>query len=276
MVSKFKEDLLLNNFSKNTIKSYVCSVKLFMSRYKYFTKRNLLEYKNYLIENFKPKTVNLRITGINKYLEFIGKKELTLKEVRVQQKNNIENVISLADYEYFKKCLLKDKNYKWYFIIRFLAATGSRVSELIEFKIEHVKLGYIDIYGKGSKVRRIYIPKTLQEEYLDYISKIVSSGSSRAKLYDFGFIFKNKYGGKITTTGIGDRLKFYAKKYNLNANVVHPHSFRHLFAKTFLSRLNDISLLADLLGHDSIETTRICLRKSSTEQQQIVNEVVNW
>lgn len=80
----------------------------------------------------------------------------------------------------------------------------------------------------------------------------------------------------MTARGIAAQLKHYANLYNLNAEVVYPHSFRHRFAKSFLDRYNDISMLADLMGHESIETTRIYLRKTSTEQQAIINQVVDW
>ncbi|HHK7037257.1 TPA: tyrosine-type DNA invertase PsrA, partial [Streptococcus pneumoniae] len=68
----------------------------------------------------------------------------------------------------------------------------------------------------------------------------------------------------------------YADKYKMNPKVIYPHSFRHLFAKNFLAKYNDIALLADLMGHESIETTRIYLRKTATEQQNIVDKIVNW
>lgn len=109
-------------------------------------------------------TVNLRIQGINKYLEFIKKDKDKLKFVKIQQKTYLENVISNADYEFFKNQLKKDKNMDWYFVVRFLGATGARVSELVQIKVEHVKLGYIDLYTKGGKIRRIYIAKRLQTE----------------------------------------------------------------------------------------------------------------
>ena len=81
---------------------------------------------------------------------------------------------------------------------------------------------------------------------------------------------------KITTRGIGGELKKLGVKYELNPNVIYPHSFRHRFAKSFFDRFNDISLLADLMGHKSIETTRIYLRRTSTKQQEIVNKIIDW
>ena len=91
--------------------------------------------------------------------------------VRVQQKAFLENVISEADYEYFKTCLKRDDELFWYFVIRFLAATGARVSELIQIKVEHIKLGHLDLYSKGGKLRRIYIPKALQNEALSWLNR---------------------------------------------------------------------------------------------------------
>ena len=91
-----------------------------------------------------------------------------------------------------------------------------------------------------------------------------------------GYLFLNKYGELISTRGIAIQLKRFAKMYGLNRQVVYPHSFRHRFAKNFLERYNDIALLADLMGHESIETTRIYLRRTSTEQQQLVDKIVNW
>ena len=91
-----------------------------------------------------------------------------------------------------------------------------------------------------------------------------------------GFLFLNRFGKKITTRGISLQLKKLARKYGLDPVVVYPHSFRHRFAKNFLEKYNDIALLADLMGHDSIETTRIYLRRTSTEQREIVDKIVIW
>jgi len=220
-----------------------------------------------LVDKYKGKTVNLRIQGINKYLEFIGKDNLKLKFIKVQQKTYLENVISDADYDFLKTKLLKDENYEWYYVVRFLGATGARVSELIQFKYEHLIRGYIDLYTKTGKVRRIFIPKKLRIEASQYYSSINRTN---------GYLFLNKNNDQITTRGIAHQLKTLARKYQMNLNVVYPHSFRHRFAKNFLEKRKDIALLADLLGHESIETTRIYLRKTSEEQQEIVDSIVDW
>lgn len=264
---KFERHLRESNLSENTISSYMFAIKQYEQQYDDVTQKKLREYKVWLIENYKPKTVNLRLRALNCYLESIGKEKLKLPFVRVQQKSYLENVISEADYEYFKSCLKKDDEMFWYFVIRFLAATGARVSELIQIKAEHVKLGHLDLYSKGGKLRRIYIPKELQNEARSWLTE---------KQQESGFIFLNKYGERITTRGISGQLKKLAVRYNINPSVVYPHSFRHRFAKSFLERCNDIAFLADLMGHESIETTRIYLRKTSTEQREIVDTIINW
>lgn len=264
---KYERHLRGTNLSENTISSYIFALKQYSEQYDEITKSNLREYKMWLIESYKPKTVNLRIRAINCYLESIGKEKLKMPFVRVQQKVFLENVISKADYEYFKISLKKDGEMFWYFVIRFLAATGARVSELIQIKVEHINLGYLDLYSKGGKLRRIYIPKSLQKEAIFWLND---------KNQDSGFIFLNKYGERITTRGISGQLKKLAIRYKIDPAVVYPHSFRHRFAKSFLERCNDIAFLADLMGHESIETTRIYLRKTATEQQEIVDKIIDW
>lgn len=266
-IKEFEKYLQSTNLSENTIVSYLFATKQFYEQYGSITKKNLKNYKVWLIENFKPKTVNLRLRAINFYLEFLGKNDWTVPFVKVQQKAFLENVISEADYTYFKNVLKQNNEMFWYFVIRFLAATGARVSELIQIKAEHVKIGHIDLYSKGGKLRRIYIPKLLQEEALLWLNQ-------KGKLS--GFIFTNKFGKQITTRGIAGQLKKLGVKYGLNPTFIYPHSFRHRFAKNFLEKCNDIAFLADLMGHESIETTRIYLRKTSTEQREIVDNIVTW
>ena len=263
----FELYLRQGNMAENTINAYLYTIKEYYSRHRELNKRNLLIYKTYLIETFKPKTVNLRIQAMNKYLDCIKKPRLRLKSVKVQQRSYLENVISNADYIFLKNKLRKEDNLAWYFVVRFLAATGARVGELIQIKIEHVQIGYYDIYTKGGKIRRIYIPKTLRKETVEWLIK-----TNRTS----GYLFLNRFGERITTRGIAQQLKNYAVKYGLNEKVVYPHSFRHRFAKNFLEKFNDLSLLADLMGHESIETTRIYLRRSSAEQQEIVDKIITW
>lgn len=267
MISKYQSFLSRQDLAANTVRSYVWTITYFLEKYNEVTRKNLLAYKGYLVEHHKPQTVNLRLQAINKYLEFIKNEKLKMRFVKVQQKNFLENVISDADYKFFKTKLKRDGHISWYFIVWSLTATGARVSELLQIKSEHVHQGYLDIYSKGGKLRRLYIPKTLRSEAINWLKE---------QELNSGYIFLNRFGERITARGIAQQLKLFAKKYGINTAVVYPHSFRHRFAKNFLDRFNDLALLADLMGHESIETTRIYLRRTATEQQAIVDKIVNW
>ena len=179
----------------------------------------------------------------------------------------MENVISDADYKFLKTKLKADGYDQWYFIVWFMAATGARVSELLQIKAEHVNVGYLDLYSKGGKMRRIYIPKKLCTEAAKWLKE---------RDLTTGYLFTNRTGNRLSTRGIAIQLKHFAESYGINREVVYPHSFRHRFAKNFLEKFNDIALLADLMGHESIETTRIYLRRTASEQQKIVDRVVTW
>lgn len=267
MKDTFKDYLQKQGLADNTVSSYIWTVRHFINSFGEFNKENLLAYKGFLLEHFKPQTVNLRLQGINKYLDFIKKGNLKMKFVKIQQKSFLENVISDADYKYLKRKLKSDGLLEWYFIVWFMGATGARISELLRIKAEHVEAGFLDIYSKGGKIRRLYIPKKLREETVKWLDQ---------ESITTGYIFKNRYGNVISARGIAQQLKHFAKEYGIDSKVVYPHSFRHRFAKNFLDKYNDIAFLADLMGHESIETTRIYLRRTATEQQQIVDKIVTW
>lgn len=267
MITQFKAYLAKTNLAENTITSYVWTVTYYLEHYKEVNKKNLLAYKGYLVENFKPQTVNLRLQAVNKFLEFSKQEKLRMKFVKAQQKNFLENVISDADYKFLKTKLKSDGYDQWYFIVWFMAATGARVSELLQIKAEHVSVGYLDLYSKGGKMRRIYIPKKLCTEATKWLKERGMTS---------GYLFTNRTGNCLSTRGIAIQLKHFAENYGINREVVYPHSFRHRFAKNFLEKFNDIALLADLMGHESIETTRIYLRRTASEQQKIVDKVVTW
>ena len=201
--------------SPNTIRSCLAAYRLYHSLYNDLAVNHLLCFKDYLIRHYKASTVNNQIYGINRYLDFLeeiyGSQMIhfRLTVIRTQQAAFLDNIISQEDYETFKKRLKDSGNMLWYFVVRFLACTGARVSELIQIKAEHLHLGYIDLYTKGGKVRRLHFPDALCQEALEWL-------------------------------------------------------------------FNDISLLADLMGHESIETTRIYLTKSTQEQRELIDKIVTW
>lgn len=286
--------------SNNTIKSYLCSIRIFFSLHEELSINALKEYRNDLLRNYQLNTVNNRIYGMNQFLDFLkktGQTPLSLSEassteesvleqfrltpikassengcykmlpVKEQKKTFLDTVISQRDYERMKKGLKRDGNMYWYFVVRFLGTTGARISELLQIKIEDLRLGYLDLYSKGGKIRRLYFLRSLCTEAIPwFMEQGVKSG----------FIFLNRQGNLITARGIELQLKRIAMRYHINPDTVYPHSFRHRFAKNFLKKFNDISLLADLMGHDSIETTRIYLTRSSQEQKSLLDRIITW
>ncbi len=253
--------------AESTIHAYLYGVEQFLTLYNSVSYDNLKLYKCYLLEHYKPQTVNLRIRAMNCFLESLHMTDIRMTMVHIQQKSFLENVISQADYEYLKRCLLRDGNQLYYFIVRIMATTGMRVSELVQLRVEDVRRGYMDIYSKGNKSRRIYIPIRVRKDCLTWLSR-----EKRRS----GFVFLNRFGDPVTPAGIRGQMRRFESLYGLDAAVLHPHSFRHLFAKNFIETCGDLSMLSDILGHENIETTRIYLHRSPSEQKQLVNQIVNW
>lgn len=265
---EFQAYLAKRSLSGSTIVSYLFGVRSFFRHYPELTPDNLQLYKAWLLEHYQPQTVNSRIRSLNAFLRFCQKdREFRLKSLRLQQKTYLNHVISQGDYEYLIRRLKEDGELTFYFIVRFLAATGVRVSELVSLQAEDAAQGFRDIYSKGGKMRRIYIPSGLQRETLSWLA---SEGRKR------GPLFLSHLGTRISVSGVRSQLKAFALRYHLDPQVVYPHSFRHRFAKNFIESGGDLAFLSRLLGHENIETTRIYLRRTSTEQARILDRVVDW
>ena len=255
-------------FSGNTIQSYEYAIRQLHERVPAdFTNEDLLNHKDWLVSSFAPKTANTRITAINSYLDFIDYDGIRLKSLRVQQKPFLDNVISQADYELMRDSSNNDGELFWHYVLRFLTCTGARVSELRMFTVKSVHDGHLDIVSKGQKLRRIYIASVLQRDAAKWLDQLGR---------DVGYIFSHDGKKPMSARGISLGLKRLAKKYGVNQDVVYPHSFRHRFAKNFIERNPDIALLADLMGHESIETTRVYLRRTSSEQREAVDCTIDW
>lgn len=342
LISDFGIYLETQGHAASTIRVYSCSARLFFTHYDGLSIEHLQAYRRWLLESYKPATVNTRILGMNRFLDFLQSSGLLdnglqenlfqehspqkscrsendlqgnpkssetlpsanatcstaskrsciqkanfqapisapadslritptghyrLRPIREQKRTYLDTVISQKDYDRLKRRLKKDENYFWYFIVRFLASTGARVSELRQIKMEDLQLGYLDLYSKGGKIRRLFFPRSLCEEAIPYFA---------SRGIDSGFLFLTRRHTCISARAIEMQLKNIARRYRINPATMYPHSFRHRYAINFLKRFNDISLLADLLGHDSIETTRIYLMKSSQEQQTVIDRVVTW
>lgn len=268
VLEDYERYMIRQELSVSTIKSYMWTATYFSEHYPAVSKHNLMLYKEYLKANYKPHTVNTRIYAINHFLVYINRRSLLLKTVRIQQRTFLDNVISNAEYKRFLRALKNDGHIKYYMIVHTLACTGARISELLQFRIEDVSEGYLDIYAKGGKLRRIYFPKYLREELMEWAAQ---------ENRESGALFLNKNGITISARGVEQMLKKYADQYKINPEVVHPHSFRHRFALNFLkNKPKEIIALADLMGHSNLNTTRIYTRRTAQEQFALVNSTVDW
>ena len=264
----YRTFLVEKGFSTHTVDSYLFAIRQLHERIGCdLSNDDLLGHKDWLAAHFAAKTVNLRITAINSYLDFTEYHGIRLKSLRIQQKPFLDNVISQDDYVLLRDSLLRDGELFWHYVVRFLTCTGARISELRMFTVESVSVGHLDIISKGQKLRRIYIPTCLQRDALEWLYNIGRSN---------GFLFATKSDKPMTARGISMGLKRFAEKYGIDQDVVYPHSFRHRFAKNFIERNSDIALLADLMGHESLETTRVYLRRTASEQRAAVDEAVIW
>lgn len=264
---EFENFLIDYEESENTIKQYKYSLKTYKQEIgQVLNKSNLKKYKESLLTKRKPKTVNVRIAGIIKFIKFYSDykkdkryEEIIIKNVKMQNKTYLNNVISLKEFKQMYEKVKNTKREKYYYLIKFMGYTGARISEVVKLDVTSVKNGYMETISKGSKFRRIYIPKDFQNELIKYIDD--------KHIEDRLFT--------ITPRGISDMLKKIAEELDIDSKKVHPHSFRHMFAINFLKENKDITLLADLLGHSNLDTTKIYLRRTEEEQRKIINNI-NW
>lgn len=260
----FKSFLIEEELSENTRESYIWTMQKFSEQYSEFNKENAILFKADYVKSFSPKTVNNRISALEKYAKFVDC-PLHLKRVKVHKISSVENVIKPNQYKTLVDYLKESKNYRMLIIIMLMAKTGGRISEVLRYKKRDIKNGYVDMKTKG-KTRRIYFPKSLRDDISEYI----------ADLNDNDFLCKNRFGESITSRGVDANLKTLGEKLSIPIDVMHAHSFRHFFAIEFLKRNNNISLLADLMGHSGVNTTMIYLRMSQEEQKSAIDEAVNW
>lgn len=259
-VESFEKWLMEKGLSENCVDTYSRQVRLFFDHHKILNVETLTAYEA-SFSDVSPKTANIRIAAMNKFFEFMKYTGYKFKRRKEQKRTFCDNAINEAQYNQLLEWAV-EKSPKVWLIAKVLANTGVRVSELIELKTSGLKVGYADIVGKGSKLRRIYYPQSLVDDIASMCGDV--------------YIIENRYDEQMTTRGVAEILRRSAEKSGVPKEVLHPHSFRHYFAKQFLKQKNDITLLGDLLGHSNIATTAIYTRQTSEEQRKEINSVVNW
>lgn len=263
-IPEFLMDQKCSEKSANTIKKYEHGVRRFVDTLPddcEITKSHTLAYKETLLNSgYKPATISSYIIVMNKYLKWLGVPDLRVKQLKVQRKSSLSDVLTPDEY---KRLLRKARAYgqqDTYLIMKVLANTGIRIGELKYFTVENLKGNYLQINNKG-KIRTVPIRQDLARELRKYC---------RDNKIREGTIFPGKNKGKqLTVSTIWRRLQKLAGELKIKKSKIHPHSFRHLFAKQFLKEnTNGLAELADILGHESLETTRIYLVSTDAEKKK--------
>lgn len=265
-VKRYEEFLEESGLSHNTIILYVARAKEFLKTCKGWEtdKRIIVQYVEQMQEHYKPRTVNLYIISMNHYLKWSGYQEYTVRTRRIQAKRSLNNILSLQEYFLLLEHAKKTGRIKYYMIMKVLAGTGIRVSELGYFTIAAIKAGNVDVYNKG-KTREIYIPESLSKLLLEY---------SREQQIEEGILFEGAKGRPISRNAVWQMLTKIAEEAGIDKRKANPHSFRHLFAKTYMNKYGNLAELGDILGHASLETTRIYTTSTVEENRDFAEEVL--
>lgn len=252
-------------YAQSTLKQYRSNVQKFLDwlpEDEEITKDTMLRYKMYLGDVAgSTNSINVWIVETNKFLKWMDLKELAVKKIKMQSKQSNEEILSLTDYKRLLKFAKRQNKLKLYYIMKILAMTGIRVSELRFFKVENLKSNYIDAFNKG-KERTIIVRQDLMRELKRY---------ARENGIKQGYLFPSEHveGKMINISTIWRQMKKVAGSAKVRKDKVHAHSFRHLFAQVFLDTYsNNITELADILGHNSLDTTRIYTRSSDAQKRE--------
>lgn len=261
-MDRFYEYLIEEERSSGTIEKYIRDVRLLQSwlRSAPVTKENASRWKQELLQSGRaPSTVNSMLAAANTYFRFMGWEELKLKSIRLQRRFFRENERELtkAEYQLLMETAKKRGDERLALLMETICATGIRVSEVPYITTDAIKKGRARISMKG-KLRTILIPAQLCRKLRKYATK---------HRIGRGEIFLTKNGTRLERKQIWAQMKALCKYAGIERNKVFPHNLRHLFARCFYRISHDISSLADVLGHSSIETTRIYL--ISTESEHI-------
>lgn len=261
-LEKYKAYLKRSQWSKKTQQAYYEGVYYFTLHYSEINSYTLNQWRDYMQAHYKPSTTNLFIRGMNCYLSW-SRSRLKMKSVLEPHTTRLERIFSKRDYIHLCKSLLNDCEYTWYMYVRLAATVGGRPGDILKITHEDIIRGSKDILSKR-RWRTIYIPKTVQKEYIsikDHLDKNLWTRST---------------GEKFTQSYVRSGLKTLAKRYGLNDTLFYPYAFRHFFGKSFIANKGDITLLKDLLGHCNIQTTSIYTRLTMQEQKQRVDHIVQW
>lgn len=262
IISDFKEHLILEERSTATVEKYIRDVRAFsaFASGAEVTKEVVIEYKKHLQEKYAVRSVNSMLASINSLFAFLGWHELKVKSIKLQQQiyRPEDKELTKAEYTRLIHAAKQKGNGRLNLVIQTICGTGIRVSELQFITVEAVEKGEAVVSLKG-KTRTVFIVKDLQKKLLRYVAE---------QGIKSGMIFITRTGKPLSRTNIWREMKALCEQADVNPNKVFPHNLRHLFARVFYGIEKDIAKLADVLGHSSINTTRIYIISTGTEHRR--------
>ena len=261
-IAEFKEHLILEERSAATVEKYIRDVTAFsfFSDGEEITKETVIAYKRHLQEKYAVRSVNSMLASVNSLFVFLGWHDLKVKSLKLQQQVFCSEEKELTKAEYTRLCRTAERkhNERLNLILQTICGTGIRVSELQYITVEAVKQGEAVVNCKA-KTRSVFIVKELKQKLLRYAAE---------QNIKSGMIFVTRTSKPISRTNIWREMKALCDEANVNPQKVFPHNLRHLFARVFYGIEKDIAKLADILGHSSINTTRIYIISTGTEHRR--------
>ena len=262
LIQRFKDHLIYEEKASATLEKYIRDVIVFMKwlNDRPVEKAIVMEYKHTLMENYAPASANSMLSSINCFFECMEWYDCKVKTFKIQKQifANKDRELSKAEYERLLTAAKGKQNKKLYMLMQTICSTGIRVSELRYISADAVRKGEAVINCKG-KLRVVILPKQLIKMLSAYIKEQkISSGS----------VFVTKSGKPLDRSNIWKLMKALCESAGVPKSKVFPHNLRHLFARTYYSLEKDAVRLADILGHSSVNTTRIYIMETG-EQHRI-------
>ena len=266
MIAAFRIHLIREEKSTASVEKYLRDVRAFFAFVgtDALSKERIMAYKTHLIEErYAVRSVNSMLVSVNSLLSFLGCPECRVKAIRQQRETYCAEEKELTKSEYLRLLEAAKKKPQLRLVMETICGTGIRVSELRYFTVEAVTCGEVSVNCKA-KTRRILLPGKLRSMLLDYAKK----NGIRA-----GAIFVTRSGKPLNRSNIWTQMKRLCQVAGVKASKVFPHNLRKLFARTFYGIEKDIAKLADILGHSSIDTTRIYIMSTGTEHRRKIERL---
>lgn len=267
LIRNFEEYLINEEKSKLTLEKYIRDVKAFCVwlEGREVDKKVVVEYKQNLIERYAPASVNSILSSLNSFFVYNEWHELRVKALKIQRQMfaNKDKELTKEEYERLLKAAKRKNNERLNLLLQTICSTGIRVSELRYICVESLKNKKATINCKG-KLRIVILP--------DQLCKMLKAYAIKQKIIS-GPIFVTKTGRPLDRANIWKMMRSLCESANVAKEKVFPHNLRHLFARTFYSIEKDVIRLADVLGHTSVNTTRIYTMETGEIHRKLIQKL---